>query len=266
MQRGNDMGIVAQNKMLDASYGVQISGVSKMYEQYKALNDVSLTVRAGEVFGLLGPNGAGKTTLMKAIAGLVRPTTGSIRIFGHDIVNPDERVKRLVGLVPQNHNLERELTVKESMEVYGRLFGVKPLKQRVEQIITEFAMEGMCHKRVGILSGGMVRRALIAKALLPGPRLLLLDEPTVGLDPDIRQDIWAIVRQLVEHGKTVIITTHYMEEAEQLCDRIAMLRSGRLALLDTPDGIRERLGADSGVSTVAALEKVFIQLARKGEV
>ncbi|BBB89401.1 MAG TPA: ABC transporter ATP-binding protein [Methylomusa anaerophila] len=254
-----------RGKMPATPYGVQISGISKMYEHYKALNDVSLTVRTGEVFGLLGPNGAGKTTLMKAIAGLVRPSAGTIRIFGHNIANANDRVKRLVGLVPQNHNLERELTIKEALEVYGRLFGVKPLKQKVEQTIAAFAMEGMCHKRVGILSGGMVRRALIARALMPEPRLLLLDEPTVGLDPDIRQDIWTIIRQLVDQGITVIITTHYMEEAEQLCDRIAMLRSGRLALLDTPAAIRERFGAEAGVSTAAALEKVFIQLARNGE-
>lgn len=260
------MGIARQGEVVaDGQYEVQINGISKVYGLFKALDGVSLTVRAGEVFGLLGPNGAGKTTLMKAIAGLVRPTTGSIRIFGHDTANADEEVKRLVGLVPQNHNLEMDLTLKEALETYGMLFGVKPLKQRVKQTITAFAMEEMIHKKVRILSGGMARRALIARALLPEPQLLLLDEPTVGLDPDIRQDIWDIIRQLVDRGKTVIITTHYMEEVERFCDRVAILNNGRLALLDTPAGVRARLGADSGVSIAAVLEKVFIQLARKGE-
>jgi ABC-2 type transport system ATP-binding protein len=158
--------------------------------------------------------------------------------------------------------MERELTVEETLLVYGRLFAVPDLGRRMEEMLTDFSLQAIRHKKIGLLSGGMARRALIARALLPKPELLLLDEPTVGLDPDVRQDIWNIVRRLAGEGKTVVLTTHYMEEAEKLCQRVAMLRTGRLALLDAPENIRERLGAQD--SAAAALETVFIQLAREG--
>ncbi|BBB92168.1 MAG TPA: ABC transporter ATP-binding protein [Methylomusa anaerophila] len=242
--------------------GVRLAGLTKVYEQHKVVDDLSLTVTAGEVFGLLGPNGAGKTTVMKVIAGLVRPTNGLVLIFGFDTVFRSAAVKQLVGFVPQDNNLERELTVEEVLFIYGRLFAVPNLKQRVEKTLQEFSLAEIRHQKVGLLSGGTARRTLIARALLPQPRLLLLDEPTVGLDPDVRQEIWNIVRRLAGEGKTVVLTTHYMEEAEKLCHRVAMLRTGRLALLDTPEGIKERLGVTD--SAAAALETVFIQLARKG--
>jgi len=242
--------------------GVKLTDVTKVYEKQKVLDNLSLTVKAGEVFGLLGPNGAGKTTAMKVIAGLVRPNKGSVQIFGFDMACKSVTVKKLVGLVPQDNNLERELTVEEALRVYGRLFAIPDLKRQVEEKIEEFSLGAVRKKRVGLLSGGMARRVLIARALLPHPQLLLLDEPTVGLDPDVRYEIWEIIRRLAAKGKTVVLTTHYMEEAEQLCHRVAMLRSGRLVLLDTPDGIRNRMGTTD--SAAMALEKVFIQLAKEG--
>jgi ABC-type multidrug transport system ATPase subunit len=224
------------------------------------LDNISLTVAAGQVFGLLGPNGAGKTTLMKITAGLVRPTAGTVSIFGLDASVRTPQLRRLVGIVPQESNLERELTVTEALTVYGRLFGLNGLAERVEEIIAAYSLEGMRHKRVGVLSGGMMRRVLIARALMPKPQLILLDEPTVGLDPDIRQEIWQIIRELAVAGKTVLLTTHYMEEAAKLCAHIAILKTGRLALLATPAEIQRRSGGTG--SNEEALEALFIQLAK----
>lgn len=246
----------------DPACGLRLDGLSKRYGTHTALDNVSLTVEAGQVFGLLGPNGAGKTTLMKIVAGLIRPTAGKVSIFGLDACLRTTDLKRLVGIVPQDGNLERELTVEEALTVYGRLFGLCGLAGRVRETIAAHSLEGMRHKRVGVLSGGMMRRVLIARALMPEPELLLLDEPTVGLDPDVRQEIWQIIQSLAQSGKTMLLTTHYMEEAARLCAHIAILRAGRLALLSTPQEIQRRYGG--AASNEAALEALFIQLA-KGE-
>lgn len=242
---------------------VRLINLSKEYESHVVLDDVSLSVREAEIFGLLGPNGAGKSTLMKIIAGLTRPDRGRVEIFGAAAGNRSAVLKRLVGLVPQDNNMERDLTVEEVLRIYARLFGVDRIAQRVEAALAEFSLGEYRTKRIGHLSGGLARRALIARALLPEPRLLLLDEPTVGLDPDVRRELWDIVRRLAAAGKTIVITTHYMEEAEQLCHRVAMLKAGRLALLDTPQGIKTRFGQCDGTAT--ALETAFIKLAREGK-
>lgn len=240
---------------------IQLTGVTKEYNGHRVVDDLSLAIPSGALFGLLGPNGAGKTTVMKMIAGLTRPSAGNIRLFGHDVADRSPATKKLIGLIPQDNNMERELTVEEVLYVYGRLFNLSALRQRIEQTIDEFSLGDIRHKRVRVLSGGTARRTLIARALLPEPRILLLDEPTVGLDPDIRQDIWQMVAHLVDTGITVVLTTHYMEEADKLCTQVAMLRGGRLALLDTPDGIKERLGLQNSAE---ALETAFIRLAREG--
>ena len=225
------------------------------------INDLTLTIPRFGIFGLLGPNGAGKTTLMKILSGLVRPTGGNLTIFGENALADRSALKQLVGLAPQDNNMERELTVEETLQVYGRLFGVTSLRQRVEETIERFVLSDMRRKLVRNLSGGMMRRALIARTLMVEPQLLLLDEPTVGLDPDVRHEIWEIIKNLAQSGKTIVLTTHYMDEAEKLCDQIAMLKDGQLAVLDTPAGIRERFGgADGG----GALENLFIQLAKEG--
>lgn len=247
----------------DPVCALSLAGVTKRYREHTLLDNICLNVEAGQIFGLLGPNGAGKTTLMKIVAGLVRPTAGAVTIFGIDAMQQTQRLRRLVGIVPQDSNLERELTVTEALTVYGRLFGLESLRERVEETIAAFSLQGMRQKRVGRLSGGMMRRVLIARALLPKPQLLLLDEPTVGLDPDVRQEIWQIIQDLAASGKTMLLTTHYMEEAARLCAHIALLKAGRLALVATPEEIQRRYGGDA--SNEAALEALFIQLA-KGEI
>lgn len=247
----------------DPVCALSLSGVTKRCREHTLLDNICLNVDGGQIFGLLGPNGAGKTTLMKIVAGLVRPTAGTVSIFGIDTAQQTPQLRRLVGIVPQDSNLERELTVTEALTVYGRLFGLESLRERVEETIAAFSLQGMREKRVGRLSGGMMRRVLIARALLPKPQLLLLDEPTVGLDPDVRQEIWQIIQELAAAGKTMLLTTHYMEEAARLCAHIALLKAGRLALVATPDEIQQRYGGTA--SNEEALEALFIQLA-KGEI
>lgn len=240
---------------------VRIENLVKQYNGQTVIDDLTLTIPRSGVFGLLGPNGTGKTTLMKVLAGLVRPTSGRLTIFGEKVLSNRAKIKCLVGLAPQDNNMERELTVEETLQVYGRLFGVTSLRRRVDQTIEAFALGDMRQKLIRNLSGGMMRRALIARTLMTEPQLLLLDEPTVGLDPDVRHEIWEIVKNLAQAGKTIVLTTHYMEEAEKLCDQIAMLKDGQLAVLDTPGGIRGRFGGAEGGG---ALENLFIQLAKEG--
>lgn len=235
-----------------------LQAVTKCYGKERIVDDVSLTVGKGEIFGLLGPNGAGKTTLMRMIVGLSRPSTGAVNFFVNGQLAVGSERNRFVGLVPQENNLERELTVVEALTVYANLFAVP--KKRVEQVIDEFKLQTFRTKNVGHLSGGMARRVLIARALLPEPQLLLLDEPTVGLDPDVRQDIWQLVRDLAASGKTVVMTTHYMDEADQLCHKIALLKQGRIMKIGSPQALK--LAAGSG--SAATLETVFLQLVRGG--
>ncbi|CVK19278.1 ABC transporter ATP-binding protein [Sporomusa sphaeroides] len=239
--------------------------LAKTYDKQEILRGISLTVAQGETFGLLGPNGAGKTTLMKLVAGLSRPDGGQLTIFGRDGGGERQGMKQRIALVAQENNLEREFTVQEALLTYARLYGVAKPRQRVEELVHKFNLTELCRKRVGVLSGGMARRLLIARALLPEPRLLLLDEPTVGLDPDVRQDIWAMIRGLVAAGTTIFMTTHYMEEAEQLCQRVALLKAGQIVAVDTPAGIKRLADAESGNDQQTTLETAFLRLIREGQ-
>lgn len=241
-------------------YAIEARGIKKIYKGATVLQPLDLSIPAGGVFGLLGPNGAGKTTLMKIIAGLVRPEEGELFIFGQNAAERTTTLKRLVGLVPQDNNLEREFTVREALTMYGRLFGVEVLSETVEATIARFELEDMQSKTIRSLSGGMMRRVLIARSLMPNPELLLLDEPTVGLDPDVRQGIWDIISSLSAEGKTIIFTTHYMEEAVKLCNRIAIFREGSLVVSETKEKLQQRIG--NGADD---LEKLFIRLSRGGD-
>jgi ABC-type multidrug transport system ATPase subunit len=244
----------------DDRCAVVIEDLRKAYQNKEIIKGLRLKVPRGGIFGLLGPNGAGKTTLMKMIAGLSKPTAGTITIFGSPTVPRSVELKKSVGLIPQDSNLERELCVEEALTVYARLFGIKNIAEKVEETIKRFHLEDMRSKNIRRLSGGMMRRVLIARTLMPNPELLLLDEPTVGLDPDVRHDIWTLIRQLKAEGRTLILTTHYMEEAERLCDYIAILKQGQLAVCDTVDGIKEIIKASEGS---ASLEEFLIQLAKE---
>lgn len=242
---------------------LRLENIQKSYAGKRVLHAVSFDVPEGEVVGLLGPNGAGKTTLLKLIAGLSAPDQGHVEIFGVDARRNRKRLSAAVGLVPQENTLERELTVREALELYAKLYGVKAPKERVAGLIAEFQMESWQDSGIDHLSGGMARRALIARALLPNPRLLLLDEPSVGLDPDVRQEIWQVIRRLKTKGKTVVITTHYMDEAEALCDRVALLRGGRLLCVDTADGLKRRADLIGPGRENATLEAAFLRLIQR---
>ncbi|CUH97700.1 hypothetical protein P22_3835 [Propionispora sp. 2/2-37] len=247
---------------MEHSEMLRMENISKIYQGKSVLDNVSLSVNAGEVFGLVGPNGAGKTTLMKIIAGLSRPLSGRLSILGRDGLAARAAVKQQIGWVPQENNLERELTVREALTLYAWLFGVPAVKLRVKQIMKEFNLEDIGGRNIGMLSGGMARRVLIARAMLPEPQMLLLDEPTVGLDPDVRQDIWEMIRDLSGKGKTIFMTTHYMDEAEQLCNRLALLKAGRLLLTGTPEKIKNM--AEGNGDPKFTLEKAFLRLIRRG--
>ncbi|UZD42374.1 ABC transporter ATP-binding protein [Selenomonas sputigena] len=238
---------------------IVIAGISCSRKGKKILEDVTLDVESGTVMGLLGPNGAGKTTLIRLVAGLARPDAGTIHVCGEDAAKRSVRFRRLIGLVPQENTLESELTVGESLLAYARLYGIKDAKEMVHQTAERYHLSDFLDKRPEEISGGMKRRAVIARAAMTDPAVLLLDEPSAGLDPDLRQEVWALIRKLRDAGKTLLLTTHYMEEAERLCGRIAFLRAGRLRALDTADGIRAAAG------DAEDLEQAFLRLSHEEE-
>lgn len=210
------------------------SELTKHYAGIVALADLSLTVAAGEIFGLLGPNGAGKTTTIKILTTLTRPTRGRAWINGLDVVKQPLAVKRLIAVCPQEINLDKELTVYENLWLYGRLYRVPQLRQRLQELLAWGRLTERARDLVKDLSGGMQRRLLILRALMSRPQVLFLDEPTVGLDPQVRRQLWDLIQDLRAEGITIVLTTHYIEEAEMLCDRVGILNRGRLIALDTP--------------------------------
>lgn len=238
---------------------IVIANVSCSRKGKKILEDVTLDVESGTVMGLLGPNGAGKTTLIRLVAGLARPDAGTIHVCGENAAKRSVRFRRLIGLVPQENTLESELTVGESLLAYARLYGINDAKEMVHQTSERYHLSDFLDKRPEEISGGMKRRAVIARAAMTDPAVLLLDEPSAGLDPDLRHEVWALIRKLRDAGKTLLLTTHYMEEAERLCGRIAFLRAGRLRALDTAEGIRAAAG------DAKDLEQAFLRLSHEEE-
>ena len=210
-----------------------------------AVAGISLSVRHGEVFGLLGPNGAGKTTIIRMLTMQTQPTSGGIRIGGADIRRDPRVVKERIGVVPQHVNFDQELTCWENMELHARLhhMGDAERTARIEELLTEMELTEVRNDNVRRLSGGMKRRLLIARALIHRPQVLFLDEPTVALDPQIRRHIWDLVREIARGGVTVLLTTHYIEEAEALCDRVSIINKGVLVDVQTPRTFCENLGA-----------------------
>ena len=224
----------------DPAPPLELRGVVKRFGDFVAVSNVSLRVEEGEIFALLGPNGAGKTTLISCVTGLTRADEGSLRVFGHDVVEDFRQTRRDVGLVPQEVNFDPFFTPRESLMIQMGLMGVAPDAQRVDELLRTFALFDHRDAYTRTLSGGMKRRLLVAKALVHGPRLLFLDEPTAGVDVELRQDLWTEVVRLREQGTTIILTTHYLEEAEELSDRIGVLREGELIMVEDRDALMQR--------------------------
>ena len=225
---------------------LELKGLTKRYDEgLLALDAFDLIVPAGEFFGLLGPNGAGKTTLISAVCNLIRVTAGDVRIFG--LPHECGEARRMVGLAEQDVNLDRFLDVEETLLYHGGYYGMNRAhaKRRAIEMMDVFDLRAKANVRAPKLSGGMRRRLLLARALMHEPRLVILDEPTAGVDYELRIELWNYIRRLHGEGTTILLTTHYLEEAEELCEEIALIRGGRLLARDSADGLRETYGATS---------------------
>lgn len=222
---------------------LNVSGLTKTYASgFQALKSVDLSIQAGEIFALLGPNGAGKTTLISIVCGLVNPTGGSVTVDGHDIIRDYRKARALIGLVPQELTTDAFSTVWQTVSFSRGLFGKKADPAHIEHVLKSLSLWDKKDNRLITLSGGMKRRVLIAKALSHEPRILFLDEPTAGVDVSLRQDMWALVRSLRATGVTIILTTHYIEEAEEMADRIGVINNGEIILVQDKHQLMQTLG------------------------
>lgn len=222
---------------------VRIHQVSKSFGVLKALDNVSLEIPQGEVFGLLGPNGAGKTTLISALAGLTRPSAGQLSVMGFDVQTDYRQARRQLGVVPQELVFDPFFTVRETLKIQSGYFGVKNNDQWIDEILDNLDLTSKANANMRTLSGGMKRRVLIAQALVHRPPVIVLDEPTAGVDVELRQTLWRFIRRLNADGHTIILTTHYLEEAENFCQRVAMLKAGRIVLLDAMQNVLRQVSA-----------------------
>jgi ABC-2 type transport system ATP-binding protein len=225
---------------------VEIKNISKLYRSGKrppkqALSDFSLDVPRGSFFGLLGPNGAGKSTMINIMAGLVKKTTGTVRIWGHDIDREERAARCAIGVVPQELNLDPFFTPRELLDVQAGLYGVPKAERRTMEILEVVGLADKADSYARALSGGMRRRLLVAKAIVHTPPVIVLDEPTAGVDVELRQQLWRYLRGLNNRGTTILLTTHYLEEAEELCDRIAIINHGQLVACDSKAALLRRL-------------------------
>ena len=222
---------------------LELRGLSKTYPGgLRALDDVDLTIRRGEIFALLGPNGAGKTTLIGAVCGTVRPTGGTMTAFGDDLRRHWRRARARIGLVPQELGFDIFENVEHVVRHSRELFGLAPNSARIEEILRSLSLWDKRHSQIRMLSGGMKRRVLIAKALAHEPELLFLDEPTAGVDVELRRDMWRLIGRLRDQGVTIILTTHYIEEAEEMADRVGVIAEGKILLVEEKHALMARMG------------------------
>ena len=233
--------------------------VEKLKKTYSngllALDGVSLEIKSGRFFGLLGPNGAGKTTLINSIVSLARPDSGRVEVFGRDAFEEFREARRMIGVSPQEMNLDKFLTVEEVLLYHAGYYGVEKEKarERADELLERFGLARKRKDRVNTLSGGMKRRVMFARALMHDPKVLFLDEPTAGVDVELRYSLWEYIRELNHAGLTILLTTHYLEEAEELCEEIALIDDGRIAAQDTSTGLKTRYGARN-------IEEVYLKV------
>ena len=228
-------------------YALEIENLVKHFGPVKAVDGISFTVKKGEVFGLLGPNGAGKTTTISVITTTLKPTEGRVKVLGYDVVEEQDKVRSSIGIVFQDPSVDTELTGRENLDLHGRLYGMgsEVRERRIEEVLELVELKDSADRQVKDYSGGMRRRLEIARGLMHRPKVLFLDEPTLGLDPQTRRRIWEYIGNMrKKDGLTIILTTHYMEEAEVLCERVAIIDYGKIIALDTPGKLKHVLGGD----------------------
>ena len=237
------------------NYAITLDNFSKDYGDVRAVDNLTLHVPEGEIFGMLGPNGCGKTTTINCLSGLVNPSSGELKVGGHDVRKEVGNVRAILGICPQETALYPFLSGRENVELFGNLYSVprQVLKRNVEYAIEKVGLGDDASRRSGKYSGGMKRRLCVAMALVQDPKVVFLDEPTVGMDPQSRRSIWGFILELKDKGKTILLTTHHMEEAEQLCDEVAIIDHGKLIELGPPEDLKSKYRTKD-------LEEVFLQL------
>ncbi len=234
------------------TFAIEARNVEKRYGALQALAGVNLAVAEGEFFGLLGPNGAGKTTLISIIAGLVRASAGEVRVLGADVVADYRRARRLLGVVPQELVFDPFFTVRETLRFQSGYFGLRRNDDWIDEVMRHLDLVGKAEANMRTLSGGMKRRVLVAQALVHRPPVIVLDEPTAGVDVELRQGLWQFIRRLNQDGHTIVLTTHYLEEAELFCNRIAMLKNGRIVALDSTRNLLASFSSSRATARVVA--------------
>ncbi len=241
---------------ISAAPAIVTANLTKVYSgtDFRAVDELNLSVSPGEIFGLLGPNGAGKTTVAGMLTTRVIPTSGSAVVAGVDVVKHPTIAKQFLGVVSQVNTLDRQLTVWENLYFHGRLFGISAAESRAtsDRLLEQFQLAKWAKASVYALSGGMAQRLMVARSIFHRPAVLFMDEPTAGLDPQSRLALWEILQQLNADGQTILLTTHYMEEADQLCNRVAIMDHGKILALDTPDGLKRSVGVDTIVTIKAS--------------
>jgi ABC-2 type transport system ATP-binding protein len=247
---------------------LKVSGLNVQYGSFTAVKDVSFDVRKGEIFGLLGPNGAGKTSTLSSIEGLVKFQAGTVVVDGFDVREKPLYARAAMGVQLQSTSFQPELRVSEILQLYAGIYGVPLTKGKLEQILKEIKLEDAASKKFGELSGGQQQRVSLVISTIHNPRLVLLDEPTTGLDPQSRRQLWERIEAIKERGHAVLLTTHSMEEAESVCDRIGIIDHGKVLIIDTPQALIEKYKNDPEVIAVSrkgrvTLEDVFIALTGK---
>lgn len=240
---------------------LDVAGLEKIYDSgTKALREIDLQIPEGSFFGLLGPNGAGKSTLIHCLMGLAIPTGGSASIFGHDVVTDSREARSKVGLAPQEINLDWFLNVEDTLDFHGGYYGMrkKDRKKQIEKLLKDFSLYDKRKDRTVFLSGGMKRRVMLARALMHRPKFLILDEPTAGVDVELRLELWEYMRKVNKAGTTILLTTHYIEEAEQLCDNIALINKGKIIQTGTSDELKKKYKQKT-------LEDVYLKVVGRSE-
>ncbi len=240
---------------------LEVKKLTKTYASgTKALRGIDLVIPQGSFFGLLGPNGAGKSTLIHSIMGLAIPTSGKASVFGHDVVDDYQVARSFVGLAPQEVNLDWFLTVKDTLDYHGGYYGMpkKERKERIDELLEVFSLTDKADTNTRMLSGGMKRRVVLARAMMHRPKMLILDEPTAGVDVELRLELWKYMQKVNKEGTTILLTTHYIEEAEQLCDNIALINQGKIIRTGTSDQLKKHYKQKT-------LEDVYLEMVGRGE-